>query len=484
MGRRALQIAISVGLIGVLLAVCSRLPDLHTATVALLMVLLIVAIAKMWGWRESLVAALAGGLGFDYYFLPPHGFGIENPEHWVDLAAFLLTAIAAGQLVARSKRHRILAEERKNEVEKLYRLTDAIQHSGSSEFTWTQLPKRLVEIFGATGIALYDKRSGQTIRSGPGAGTIPDRALHLAAEASGPQIVQTNAPFSVTPLLHGGELVGSIGMSGAKLSESLFNEVAGQIGLGLARLYAIEKSKDAEVARRSEELKSAALDAMAHEIRNPLNSVKLAASTLLSGHAGGEPEKQEMLTIIDQEASRMDRLIDEAVQIARVQANDFSLTKEPQDLAQLIPAAIEEMHALAGRRAIRVSVPKSLPPADCDGDMIARVLRQLVGNALKYSPEDSPLMVSAEFTGAAIVIDVVDRGPGVDDDERDRIFEKYYRGRAAHSRTPGTGLGLASARSIVQAHGGEIWVTSPPAGGAAFHISLPVIGASHGVGAR
>ena len=106
--------------------------------------------------------------------------------------------------------------------------------------------------------------------------------------------------------------------------------------------------------------------------------------------------------------------------------------------------------------------------------MIARVLKQLLSNALKYSPDDSPLTVSAEFTGAAIVIDVVDRGPGVDDEERDRIFEKYYRGRAARSGTPGTGLGLASARSIVQAHGGEIWVTSPPAGGAAFHVSLPV----------
>jgi two-component system sensor histidine kinase KdpD len=114
--------------------------------------------------------------------------------------------------------------------------------------------------------------------------------------------------------------------------------------------------------------------------------------------------------------------------------------------------------------------------------MMLRVLKQLLNNALKYSPEDSPLTVSAEFTGAAIVIDVVDRGPGVAEDERGLIFERYYRGRAGRADLQGTGLGLPAAKCIVQAHGGEIWVTSPPEGGAAFHVSLPT--ANRGLVAR
>jgi signal transduction histidine kinase len=112
-----------------------------------------------------------------------------------------------------------------------------------------------------------------------------------------------------------------------------------------------------------------------------------------------------------------------------------------------------------------------------------RVLKQLLANPLKYSPQDSPLTVSVNFKVAAIIIDVVDRGPGIEDEERERIFEKYYRGRAARSGASGTGLGLASARSIVRAHGGEIWVTSPPTGGAAFHVSLPAASASSKVAA-
>jgi signal transduction histidine kinase len=236
---------------------------------------------------------------------------------------------------------------------------------------------------------------------------------------------------------------------------------------------AVEMAGEFEVARRAEELKSAVLDAMAHELRNPLNSVKLAATTLLSGQVGGELHKREMLTIIDEEADRMDRFIEEAVVLSRMEASELTLQKEPQDIARLIPAAVAEMGAAVARRRIQMNLPKVLPLAECDKAMIVRVLKQLLNNALKYSPEDSPLTVSADFTGRAIVIDVVDRGPGVAEEERDRIFEKYYRGRAARSK-PGTGLGLTSARAIVQAHGGEIWVTSPPAGGAAFHVSLPV----------
>ncbi len=475
--------AISAGLILALLTVSSRAPHVDHATVALLMVLAIVGLAKAWGQAEAFTAAIVGGIGFDYYFLPPRGFGIAAPEHWVALASFLITAVATGQLAAQLKSRQIDAVERKNEMEKLYRLAQAMLGSNGAEFSLAELADQLLEILGADGVALYDKYSGHILRSGPRGAAISDQALHETA-TSGPRLEDAGLAVSLIPIRHGGELVGSIGITGRGVSQRFLNAIGIQVGLGLARLYAIEKTTEAEVVRRSEELKSAVLDAMTHEIRNPLNSVKMAATTLLSGHAGSELHKHEMLTIIDEEVNRMDQLLDDAVQLARVEANQLSLKKKPESMARLIAAAISEMGALAGRRPIQVLVPESLPPAECDQDMIMRVLKQLLSNALKYSPDGSPLTVSAEFTGAAVVIDVVDQGPGVSEEERNRIFEKYYRGRTARSRTPGTGLGLASARSIVHAHGGEIWVTNPPAGGAAFHVSLPVTDASRTVGAR
>src|SRR5581483_9943074 len=412
------------------------------------------------------------GLGFDYFFLPPYGFGIEAPEHWVALTAFLITALATGQLAARAKQRQILAEQQEREMAMLYQLTNAFLESDGSEATLAELPHRVLTIFATEGVAIFDRKSGTTVRAGPQAGAISDLMMQEAANLAC-HIGGAGSPFSVTPIRHGGEVVGSVGIHGGALSVPLRDAIAGRIGLGLARLYAIERTTEAEVARRSEELKSAVLDALAHEIRSPLNSVKIAATTLLSGRPDGESDKREMLTIIDQEVDRMDHFIDEAVQLARMQADELSLRKEPQNMTGLLQAAIEGMGALTAHREVQVNVPESLPPAECDKSLVLRVLKQLLNNALKYSPEGSPLIVSAASTEAAIVIDVIDRGPGVREDERERIFEKYYRGRAARGRGPGSGLGLASAKCIVEAHGGRMWVTTPPGGGAAFHVSLP-----------
>jgi len=463
----------SIGSVVAIIVVCARVPHVDHATVALLLVMVIVSLASAWGLTEALTATLVGGIGFEYYFLPARGLIIANLEQWFALGAFLITAVVTSQIAATLRQRRIEAVEQESEKDKLYKLMNVLLNTGGHESALQRLANELLAILGAEGVVLYDKHSGQFFRSGQHTGAVSDFALRETA-TSGLQIA--DEAVSLAPVRHSGELVGSLGICGATFSEALLSALAGCVGLGLARRYAIEKTTEAEAVRRAEELKSAVLDAMAHEIRNPLNSVKIAATTLLSGHAGSEVHKHEMLTIIDEEVNRMDRFIDEAVQLARVEANELSLKREPQNLALLITAAIAEMGALAGDRRIHLSLPESLPPAECDRDMIARVLKQLLGNALKYSPDDSPLKVSAEFTGAAVVIDVVDHGPGVKDEERDRIFEKYYRGRAAKSRTPGTGLGLASARSIVEAHGGKIWVTSPPDGGAAFHVSLPVNG--------
>jgi two-component system sensor histidine kinase KdpD len=290
----------------------------------------------------------------------------------------------------------------------------------------------------------------------------------------GYQLKDNGSSLTLATIRHGDEIFGSLGISGAAMTPSLLDAITGRIGMGLAKLYADEKTHEAEVARHSQELKSAVLDALAHEIKNPLNSIKIAVTTLLSGYAGDGLAQQELLGIINEEVDRVNTSIDETVQMARVEADQLTLNKQPLDVALLIPEAIYEMGALPSHRSIEVRIPEHLPPAECDKSLIAHVLKQLLGNALKYSPQDSPLTVSAELTGQAIIMNVIDHGPGVAAEERERIFEKYYRGRAASSGLPGTGLGLASAKCIVQAHGGEIWVTSPPEGGAAFHVSLPV----------
>jgi len=470
---RLFRIVTASAFAGALIGICSRIHNVNDTTVALLLVLVIVGIATLWGAVESLLAALIAGIGFDYFFLPPPGLGIQAPEHWVALCAFLATAITTSQISAISKRRRIEAAEQRNEMEKLYTLVNVLLDGGREHATLNRLARELVQILGAGGVALYDEQSGQIARAGPGALLITDQALHKACGVALPTQDRASSLW-LAPIRHGGELFGSIGIAGAKLTPSLLEAVTGRIGMGLAKYFALEKAQEAQIARRSQELKSAVLDALAHEIKNPLNSIKIAVTTLRSGESYDPMLSQEMLGIIDQEADRVNRCVDETVKLARVEAESISIEKTPEDLARLIPDALDAMGMLSLHKRIQVSVPDSLPPADCDRGMILHVLKQLVNNAVKYSPDDSPLVVSAEFNGNVIVMNVIDHGPGVPEEDRERIFEKYYRGRAAASGKPGNGLGLASAKCIVQAHGGRIWVTRSPEGGAAFHVSLPV----------
>jgi two-component system sensor histidine kinase KdpD len=463
----------SASLIAIVLAVCLHFPHLSHAALALSMVLCIIGIGMTWSWTAALAASVLGGVGFDYYFPLPSAFNIRTANNWELLGVLLTTAIVTGQLASRPNRRQTKDTQRQREMEKLYQLVNSLLESADPEVRLAALVAKLPAIFGADSVALYAAYSGQIVRAGGKASCISDQLLRETARTETP-IHDVASMLSVIPIRHGGEPAGSIGIRGAELSPWLLDAIAGRIGMGLAKLYAIERTTQAEVVGRSEELKSAVLNTLTHEIRNPLFSIKLAATTLISRRSISDLQQRELLTIIAEEVDRMDRVINEAEHLASMNANQLSLKKEPQDIAHLVSVAIQEIGMPLGRNRIRVFAPDVLPMVECDRVMIKQALKLLLGNALTYSPRDSPIMVAAELRGTAVVITVVDRGPGVAEDERDLIFEKFYRGRAARNGPSGTGLGLASAKCIVKAHGGEIWVTGAPGGGAAFHLSLPV----------
>jgi len=253
----------------------------------------------------------------------------------------------------------------------------------------------------------------------------------------------------------------------------LLRAVAQRAGAAMAKARASEKAVEAEIVRRSDELKSAVFDALAHEARGRLGSIQISATTLQSGKPLDTALRDELLGIIVEETERMNRWIDEAARMNRVEASQFTPHPAAQEVTRLVSAALETLDPLLAGQRIAVAVPESLPPAHCDANMVQHVLGLLLDNALKYSPPASPITVSAASDGDRILISVLDVGPGVPEDERTRIFEKHYRGVHQDPCVPGTGLGLASAKYMVESQGGEIWVTNRPGGGAAFHFSLP-----------
>ncbi len=234
----------------------------------------------------------------------------------------------------------------------------------------------------------------------------------------------------------------------------------------------------AEQARRSQEFKSAILDAVAHDMKTPLTSIKAAVTCLMGKGAARPRERAELLSVINEETDHLNRLVTEVIDTARVEVGRLHLQKGPHYLRETISAALDEIKPKAAGRPVEVELTGTLAPADIDFQLVKQVFKQLLDNAIKYSPEGSPLKILCRPSGDRIVVDVADSGPGIPEEEQDRIFDEFYRVPGKRERASGTGMGLFIAKRIVDAHGGRIWVTSKPGSGSTFHVALPVYGRS------
>jgi two-component system sensor histidine kinase KdpD len=258
------------------------------------------------------------------------------------------------------------------------------------------------------------------------------------------------------------------------VSETALRAIAHLAALSLDRAHTQEAASRAEAARQSEELKSTLLDAFAHECKTPLTSIKAAVTSVLSENSI-QPAHKELLQIVDEETDRLTAVVTDAIQMARIEAGQIELRKGPRSIAGLIHQSLAKMAGNLDARPVEVRVNEDLPPVAADPELIHIVIRQLLDNAIKYSPPDSPILIEAMLEEDAVIVSVADRGPGVAEQDRNRVFEKFYRGREARERIPGTGMGLAIAREIVRAHNGDIRVEGRSGPGSRFLFSLPVV---------
>jgi two-component system sensor histidine kinase KdpD len=465
---KASRFAASVLIIAAILALYRALP-VNNTTVALTLLLAILGMSAGWGLAEATVASLVAVFGFNYWFLPPLGtLTIQDPQNWVALLAFLVTAVTASQLSARARRRAAEAEARRLEIERLYALVQAMMLSGSARKTIREFVSKVVQVFGCGAAAFYYRPTDEIFRSGAESQPITDHDLRVAAEIDDVSI-DPQRSLATAPVRLGGRPLGSMALIGPLPSEQSVRAIMHLMAITIEKARALEDASHAEAARQSEVLKSALLDSLAHDIKTPLTSIKAAVTSLLGGAAGAE---SELLTIIDEEADRLNQLAAEVIEMARIEAGKLHLEKRAVAVADVIDCALSELGPALKSRTVTVNVPEGFPAAAADPEFVQQVVKQFVENALKYSPEGSPLSVSAALKGGKIVIGVADRGPGIEENERARVFDKFFRGRRHRFETKGTGMGLAIAKGIVEAHGERIWVESEPGQGAVFYFSL------------
>lgn len=461
------RISLSIAAIAGISALYAVVVQVNPTTVALSYLMAILFIATMWGIAEATAASVAATVLFNLLFLPPVGvLTIADPQHWISFVAFMVTAVVASQLSGRARQRRLDAVARQRDLERLYAFSRALLLVESGPSGRTSIVRHMVEIFDLPFAALYDHEADTVYRAG--SVEVADVDTKLRDVARRAIAIQEASGLTVTAIRLGGAPIGSLALLGGGFSDTVLQSLANLTAIELERARARETSARAEAARQSGELRAAVLDAVAHEFKTPLTSIKMAASTLASGTAPAAAE--ELVAIISEEADRLQATVTDAVQMLRIDAGEFVLNRERLRLAGIVDALIAESRWHLSGHTLVNRVPGDLVAA-ADPILVRLALRQLLDNAVKYSMSGSRIVVDGT-NGPPVTITVSNPAPEIPAAERKRIFERFYRGPQA-GHVPGTGMGLAIVRQIAEAHGGAVTVLSE-GGTTRFQLSLPV----------
>ena len=473
--RPAVRLAIGGLIIALIVVVFRLIIRINPTTVGFTLLLAVLVISAAWGLRYAIALSIVATLAYNFFFLPPVGtFTISDPQNWVALVAFLITAVIASQLAEKARRETLAANRRRGELERLYTFSQQMLATENVLTLVNNIPGQVADTFGVTKAAMYLPERKKFYYSDFSAqDSINEDELKRVADRGEPTIDSaTNAV--IVPLRLGVRNVGSLGVLGAEIGRETLDAVSSLVAIAIERAGAVDKLAHAEANRESERLRSILLDSVTHDFRTPLTSIKASAESLLEGSNLSEVARHELLTVINEESDRLNRLVGEAAQMAQLDAGVVELQLEPHHIQEVIDAAIAATKNSLSKHPVTIVADESLPPVNIDLRRIEEVLAQLLDNAAKYSPEGTKITITAEVQNGKLVTSVADQGPGIEGIDQGMIFDKFYRGRGQRSTIQGTGMGLSIAKALVEAHGGTITVLSQLDRGSVFSFSLPI----------
>jgi two-component system, OmpR family, sensor histidine kinase KdpD len=473
---RLVRYCVTTGVVACIALLCFRLLHVNATTAALSLLIGILFVSANWGIEQAIYMSVLSAIAFNYFFLPPIlTFAIHDTQNWIALMAFLITGVVASQLAERARRETEASVRRRSEAERLYQFSQTLLISGDVVELLTAIPSAIAASFDMRGAALCLAASDRVYRSRPEFTEVSTEALRAVLGSREQSRLQPDV--TLAPIRLGVRTTGVLAVAGAELSPETLDAIGGLIAIAIERAGAMETLSRSEAARESEQLRTALLDSVTHELRTPLTSILASVTTLRSDAEEGprlnREERGELMTVIEEETQRLNRLVSQAVEMAQLDAHEVKLDLAPHPIKDAIERALGS-EGWSGERAIEVRVADDLPPVLLDLERTSKVLELLLENAAKYSPPASAITLGAEVSQEFVITTVADRGPGVSEAERTLIFDKFYRGQSQRYRVQGTGMGLAIAKAIVEAHGGTIEVASRPGGGAVFSFSLPL----------
>jgi two-component system sensor histidine kinase KdpD len=459
------------------------------ADVVMVFLLGIVIVAMRFGYGPSIFAAVLAVLSFDFFFIPPYfTFAVSDFRHILTFAIMFLVALVISSLTQRIRAQADAVRERENRTTSLYAMSRELAGAASTAALLAVAVRHVADVFACRVTLLIPGADGALEGAAGGELTfVPgEKEMGVAewvwthdryAGLSTDTLPSADAFFA--PLRAGKSRVGVIGILpadprrfGDPNQEQLLETFTAQIAAAIERAQLAEAAQRARVQVETEQLRNSLLSSVSHDLRTPLAVITGSAATLTEPGLD-DATRAELLDTIQEESHRLNRLVRNLLDMTRLQAGALNVKKEWQDLEEVLGAALTRLEVRLAGRAVGTDLPAGLPMAPFDSILIEQVFINLLENAIKYTPEGSPIDISARKVGDAIEVSVADRGPGVIAADTERVFEKFYRSGEAKA---GVGLGLTICRGIVTAHGGRLWVEACPEGGADFRFTLPLEG--------
>jgi len=472
-------------------------PFVQLSNLIMVYLLGVIGVATRHGRGPSLVASVLSVAAFDFFFVPPYfSFAVSDAEHLITFAVMLVVALVISGLTVRIRSQAEAARQREQRTAALYAMSREMASTRGLEELVKIAVRHIGDIFRSPVVVLLpDAASGLSPRGGDRAQFEMDsnelavsRWVYEHRQPAG--LGTSTLPGSSAlylPLISPRGPLGVLGIQPADrhaldAPEQLhqLETFANQTALAIERARLADEAQEAQVRIEAERLRSSLLSSVSHDLRTPLATITGAVSTILeSGSRLDADTRIELLESIREEAERLNRLVQNLLEMTRLESGALQLRRELHPLEEVVGAALGQFGKRLSGRRITTQLPSDLPLVPMDDVLIEQVFINLLDNALKYTPPDSPISIIATADDRTVRVEVGDHGPGLPRGQEHRIFEKFYRGPSSSGR--GAGLGLAICQGIIRAHGGRIWAQNLPEGGVAFLFTLPITDSPSGV---
>jgi two-component system, OmpR family, sensor histidine kinase KdpD len=467
-------------------------PHVSPTSIIMIYLLSVVVSALYLGLGPSILVSILGVLAFDFFIIVPYlSFDVAETEYVFTLIVLLIIGIVVSYLMSRVRRQSRVARRREFETATLYALSRNLAATIGLQATIRAIISSARDTFGRDAVIfLPDARNKGTLKPHTESPNLIIDKNEVAAAVWSFEHQKTvghgtdtlpNAKARYLPLNTARGAVGVMALwvsdaaSQLTIEQTRLSEAFADLAaVAIERTQLADEARNAQILEATEKLQTALLNSISHDLRTPLVSIIGVLSSLQEEGMGlDDAARTNLIQVASEEAERLNHLITNLLDVSRIEAGAIRISRQPSDVQEMIGVALEQLSSRSGNRPIKIDMPAELPFVSVDFGLIVQALVNILDNALKYSPSDSPIEISGRWVAQQVEIEVADRGIGIPPEDLQRVFDKFYRVHRPDNVT-GTGLGLSISKGIVEAHGGRIVAENRPGGGTVVRLTLPV----------